>query len=78
MALELVGKVVEPRAKTVWEVSVPSVVCVEIELLEEVADKSFISVESEVWEVTAVSVDWELVGKVVDPGVNIACEVSVS
>lgn len=42
------GKVVEPRAKTVWEVSVPSVVCVEIELLEEIADKSFISVESEV------------------------------
>lgn len=73
------GKVVEPRAKTVCEVSVPSVVvCVEIELLEEVADKSFLSVESEVWEVTAVSVDWELVGKVVDPGVNIACEVSVS
>lgn len=78
MDLELVGKVVEPRAKTVWEVSVPPVVCVEIELLEEMAGKPLVSVESEVWEVTAVSADWELVGKVVDPGVNMVCEVSVS
>lgn len=74
MDQELVAKVVEARAKTVWEVSVPSVVCVEIELLEETADKSLISVESEVREVTAVSEDWELVEKVVDPGVNIVWE----
>lgn len=74
MDQELVAKVVEARAKTVWEVSVPSVVCVEIELLEETADKSLISVESEVREVTAVSEAWELVEKVVDPGVNIVWE----
>lgn len=74
MDQELVAKVVEARAKTVWEVSAPSVVCVEIELLEETADKSLISVESEVREVTAVSEDWELVEKVVDPGVNIVWE----
>lgn len=48
MDQELVGKVVDPRAKTVWEVSVPSVVCVEIELLEGTADTPPISVESEV------------------------------
>lgn len=45
---ELVGKVVEPRAKSVWELSDPSVARVEIELLEATADKSLISVESEV------------------------------
>lgn len=48
MDQELAGKVVEPRAKAVWEVSVPSVVGVEIELPEETADKSPNSVESEV------------------------------
>lgn len=74
MDQELVAKVVEARAKTVWEVSVPSVVCVEIELLEETADKSLISVESEVRGIPAVSGDWELVEKVVDPGVNIVWE----
>lgn len=74
MDQELVAKVVEARAKTVWEVSVPSVVCVEIELLEETADTSLISVESEVRGIPAVSGDWELVEKVVDPGVNIVWE----
>lgn len=70
MDLELVGKVVEPRAKTVWEVSVPPVVCVEIELLEEMADEPLVSVESEVWEDTAVSVDCEVVMNLEYPGMN--------